>query len=127
MDEGRRVRWRRCGKSSICRRLQASDKRFKLMSLDDLIVYEADGASIPEIVEERGWTGFRDVEYLVRSLFSPLVPPTVQPAIHSGWWSKLRQGAEADAGHTRVDLLNRSLSLSLCLSMHPHSCTCVTR
>jgi len=55
---------RGCGKSSICRRLQASDKRFKLMSLDDLIVYEADGASIPEIVEERGWTGFRDVEYL---------------------------------------------------------------
>lgn len=50
------------------------------MSLDDLIVYEADGASIPEIVEERGWSGFRDIEYLVRSLFL-LVPPTAQPSI----------------------------------------------
>lgn len=41
----------------------ATDKRFKLMSLDDLIVYEAMGKTIPEIVEERGWTGFRDLEY----------------------------------------------------------------
>jgi len=56
---------RGCGKSSIGRRLLATDKRFKLMSLDELIVYEANGQSIPEIVEERGWRGFRDLEYEV--------------------------------------------------------------
>ena len=42
---------RGCGKSSICRRLLAHDKRFKLMSLDDLIVYE-ESMSIPEIVSK---------------------------------------------------------------------------
>lgn len=56
---------RRCGKSSISRRLLATDKRFKLMSLDDLIVYEAQGSSIPKIVEDRGWPGFRDLEHEV--------------------------------------------------------------
>lgn len=56
---------RGCGKSSISKRLLASDKRFKLMSLDDLIVYEALGQPIPKIVEERGWPGFRDLEYEV--------------------------------------------------------------
>ena len=55
---------RGCGKSSVCRRLAAADKRFKLFSLDDLIVYEA-GMSIPEIVETRGWRYFRDLEYEV--------------------------------------------------------------
>jgi len=55
---------RGCGKSSVCRRLAASDKRFKLMCLDDLIVYEA-GKSIPDVVAERGWGYFRDLEYEV--------------------------------------------------------------
>ena len=53
---------RGCGKSSICRRLLAHDKRFKLMSLDDLIVYE-ESMSIPEIVSKHSWNYFRDVEY----------------------------------------------------------------
>jgi shikimate kinase len=53
---------RGCGKSSICRRLFAHDKRFKLMSLDDLIVYE-ESMSIPEIVSAHSWEYFRDVEY----------------------------------------------------------------
>jgi len=35
------------------------------MSLDDLIVYEAQGSSIPKIVEDRGWPGFRDLEHEV--------------------------------------------------------------
>ena len=35
------------------------------MSLDDLIVYEAGGASIPAIVDERGWRGFRELEFEV--------------------------------------------------------------
>lgn len=52
------------GKSSVCRRLAASDKRFKLLCLDDLIAYEA-GKSIPEVVAERGWRYFRDLEYEV--------------------------------------------------------------
>merc|ERR1712224_755577 len=51
-------RRRGCGKSSICRRLLAHDKRFKLMSLDDLIVYE-ESMSIPEIVSKHSWNYFR--------------------------------------------------------------------
>ena len=53
---------RGCGKSSICRRLFAHDKRFKLLSLDDLIVYE-ESKSIPEIVSENSWQYFREVEF----------------------------------------------------------------
>ena len=53
---------RGCGKSSICRRLFAHDKRFKLLSLDDLIVYE-ESKSIPEIVAENSWQYFREVEF----------------------------------------------------------------
>lgn len=52
------------GKSSVCRRIAASDKRFKLLVLDDLISYEA-SASIPDIVAERGWRYFRDLEHEV--------------------------------------------------------------
>jgi shikimate kinase len=36
-----------------------------LFSLDDLIRYEAAGRSIPEIVEDEGWAGFREREYAV--------------------------------------------------------------
>lgn len=36
-----------------------------LFSLDALIRYEADAATIPEIVEDRGWPGFRDLEFQV--------------------------------------------------------------
>ena len=53
---------RGCGKSSICRRLFAHDKRFKLLSLDDLIVYE-ESKSIPELVAENSWQYFREVEF----------------------------------------------------------------
>lgn len=50
------------GKSSIARRLLRAEKRFMLFSLDALVRYEAGGLSIPEIVEQRGWTGFRALE-----------------------------------------------------------------
>jgi shikimate kinase len=53
---------RGCGKSALCKRLVASDPRFTLRSLDDMIVEEA-GMSIPEIVETRGWRWFRDAEF----------------------------------------------------------------
>jgi len=46
----------------LCKRLVASDPRFTLRSLDDMIVEEA-GMSIPEIVETRGWRWFRDAEF----------------------------------------------------------------
>lgn len=55
---------RGCGKSSIARRLAKRNKQFVLLSLDALIQYEAT-ASIPEIVAERGWAGFRDLEFAV--------------------------------------------------------------
>lgn len=53
---------RGCGKSSIARRVLRREKRFLLLSTDDLIRYECDARSIPEIVEDRGWRGFREVE-----------------------------------------------------------------
>jgi len=55
---------RGCGKSSVCRRIAAFDKRFKTFVMDDLISYE-EGMSIPAIVKEKGWRHFRDVEYAV--------------------------------------------------------------
>lgn len=56
---------RGCGKSALCRRILRRDKGFTLFSLDALIRYEAAAATIPEIVAERGWEGFRELEYQV--------------------------------------------------------------
>ena len=53
------------GKSSISKRLARLNRNFMLFSLDDLIRYEAEGRSIPEIVEAEGWAGFREREYAV--------------------------------------------------------------
>jgi shikimate kinase len=53
---------RGCGKSALCKRLVASDPRFDLRVLDDMIVEEA-GMSIPKIVKEKGWRWFRDAEF----------------------------------------------------------------
>lgn len=53
------------GKSSIARRIYREYGEFEHLSLDTLIRYEAGGAPIPEIVEERGWRGFRELEYYV--------------------------------------------------------------
>ncbi len=54
---------RGCGKSSIAKRLSRRNRHFQLFSLDALIRYEAGGATIPEIVAERGWPVFRDLEF----------------------------------------------------------------
>lgn len=54
---------RGCGKSSISKRLARCNKHFMLFSLDALVRYEAGAASIPEIVNERGWDGFRELEF----------------------------------------------------------------
>ena len=56
---------RGCGKSSVGKRLARTNRNFMLFSLDALIRYESKAASIPEIVEERGWAGFRDLEFEV--------------------------------------------------------------
>ena len=53
------------GKSSLCRRAAAVDKRLGLLPLDELIQFEAYGRSVEEIVAERGWPGFRDLEFEV--------------------------------------------------------------
>lgn len=50
---------RSCGKSSVAKRLARSNRNFSLFSLDALIRYEAGGATIPQIVEREGWSGFR--------------------------------------------------------------------
>ena len=62
---------RGCGKSSVARRLAAVDKRFVLLPQDDLIRIEyGGGATVADIVADRGWDGFRDLEHavLVKSL-----------------------------------------------------------
>ena len=56
---------RGCGKSSIAKRLARCNRNFMLFSLDALIRYESAAASIPEIVAERGWASFRDLEFEV--------------------------------------------------------------
>ena len=56
---------RGCGKSSISKRLARSNKHFMLFSLDALIRYEAGAAAIQEIVAQRGWAGFRELEFEV--------------------------------------------------------------
>jgi len=53
---------RGCGKSSVARRIARRERRFQLYSLDGLVRYEAGGGAIPELVEERGWEGFRALE-----------------------------------------------------------------
>lgn len=54
------VGYRGTGKSSVARRV-AQDLGLRAVSLDAEIVRRA-GKSIPEIVAERGWPGFRDLE-----------------------------------------------------------------
>jgi shikimate kinase len=56
---------RGCGKSSISKRLARTNRNFMLFSLDALIRYECDAKSIPEIVADQGWRGFREREYEV--------------------------------------------------------------
>jgi shikimate kinase len=56
---------RGCGKTSISKRVSLANRGFMLFSLDALIRYEAHGATVPEIVAERGWAGFRQLEYEV--------------------------------------------------------------
>ena len=56
---------RGCGKTSISKRVSLANRGFVLFSLDALIRYEAHGATIPGIVQERGWAGFRQLEYEV--------------------------------------------------------------
>lgn len=53
------------GKSSIAKRIARCNRGFMLFSLDALIRYECQAKSIPEIVAERGWSGFRDLEHTV--------------------------------------------------------------
>jgi len=54
------VGYRGTGKSAIARRLSGLLER-RAVSLDDELVREA-GASIPDIVNARGWSHFRDLE-----------------------------------------------------------------
>ena len=56
---------RGCGKSSVSRRIAAAEKRFEKLSTDYLLRYEAEGNDVATVVAERGWGGFRDLEYEV--------------------------------------------------------------
>jgi shikimate kinase len=56
---------RGCGKSSLAKRLARENRHFMLFSLDALVRYEAQGATIPEIVAREGWPGFRARELAV--------------------------------------------------------------
>lgn len=55
---------RGAGKSNISRRLAFLTKR-PVLSTDLLIEYENDGHTIPQIVAEKGWHAFREMEYEV--------------------------------------------------------------
>ena len=62
---------RGAGKSKISRRLSYILK-LPNFQLDELIVYEAGGISIPEIVEKHGWYYFRELEYKTLEKLSKL-------------------------------------------------------
>jgi shikimate kinase len=53
------------GKSSLAKRIARENRHFMLFSLDALIRYEANGASIRDIVAREGWPGFRARELAV--------------------------------------------------------------
>ena len=57
------VGMRGAGKSNVSRRLALISKR-PALSTDDLVRYET-GCSIPDFVQQEGWSAFRDVEYQV--------------------------------------------------------------
>ncbi len=50
------------GKSTVSKAL-AEKLGMRLFVMDDLICYEENGKSIPEIVQEHSWNYFRDLEY----------------------------------------------------------------
>jgi shikimate kinase len=56
---------RGCGKTSAAAWLAREYPAFRLLDLDALIVEEAQGRAVAEIVSEEGWRGFRDREYRV--------------------------------------------------------------
>ena len=56
---------RGCGKTSAAAWLAREYPTFRLLDLDALIVEEAQGRAVAEIVSEEGWRGFRDREYRV--------------------------------------------------------------
>jgi shikimate kinase len=51
------------GKTAVARRIFRAERRFEHFSLDALVRYECGARSIPDIVAERGWRGFREVEW----------------------------------------------------------------
>jgi shikimate kinase len=60
---------RGCGKSSVSKRIAQDNRNFMLFSVDALVRYEAGARTIPAIVAQEGWQGFRDREYeVVRKL-----------------------------------------------------------
>jgi shikimate kinase len=56
---------RGCGKTSAAARLAADHQGFRLVDLDALIVAEAGGRTVPEIVDDGGWALWRELEYRV--------------------------------------------------------------
>ena len=56
---------RGCGKTSVAKRIGRDNRNFTLLSLDVLIRTEMGGLGIPEIVEQEGWGGFREIEFRV--------------------------------------------------------------
>ena len=56
---------RGCGKTSAAAWLAREYPALRLLDLDALIVEEAQGRAVAEIVSEEGWRGFRDREYRV--------------------------------------------------------------
>lgn len=56
---------RGCGKTLTAARLAANHPEFRPVDLDALIVAEAGGRPVAQIVEEGGWPLWRDLEYRV--------------------------------------------------------------
>lgn len=68
---------RGCGKTSAAAWLAREYPAFRLLDLDALIVEEAQGRAVAEIVSEEGWRGFRDREYRVLERVTASAGPDV--------------------------------------------------
>ena len=66
---------RGCGKTSLAKRIARDNRNFTLLSLDVLIRTERGGLGIPEIVEQEGWGGFREIEFAVLQRRLPALGP----------------------------------------------------
>ncbi|MBF0588684.1 MAG: shikimate kinase [Magnetococcales bacterium] len=98
---------RGAGKSNIARRLAVMTKR-DVLAMDLLISYEAEGRSIPEILEahDGDWRAFRDLEHAVAQKVATMEGVIIDCG--GGVVVDLDDGSQEIYSHRKMDLLKAS-------------------